>query len=160
LTSRQRHPRSWKGGFDNTRREYKYQGLAPSSQYSTTEISTIFQNHTLQQYSTMVPTAITPEATAATLTSPKSGPASNTGSTYRKPLVSTGSLDSFTSFEVTPTIGREYPTLQLSDVMSSPNRDNLIRDLAIAGKFLASRPSPPTFPALAARRITIESHHN
>ena len=113
----------------------------------------------------MAPTAITPEATAATLTSPKSDLASNTGSTYPKPLVSTGSLDSFTSFEVTPTIGREYPTLQLSDVMSSPNRENLIRDLAITGKFLASRPSPPTFPALLpfclpARRITIESHHN
>jgi hypothetical protein len=98
----------------------------------------------------MAPTAITPEATAATLTSPKSGLASNTGSTYPKPLVSTGSLDSFTSFEVTPTIGREYPTLQLSDVMSSPNRDNLIRDIAITGKFKALLLSPPIFPALPA----------
>lgn len=79
----------------------------------------------------MAPTATTPEATAPTLTSMKSGKANNTRSSYKGPLVSTGSLDSFTAFEVTSTIGREYPTLQLSDVMSSPNRDNLVRDLAI-----------------------------
>lgn len=96
----------------------------------------------------MAPTATTPEATAPTLTSIKSGKVNNTRSSYKEPLVSTGSLDSFTSFEVTPTIGREYPTLQLSDVMSSPNRDNLVRDLAITGEFLASCPSLQPSPAL------------
>ena len=98
----------------------------------------------------MAPTATTPEATAPTLTSMKSGKANNTRSSYKEPLVSTGSLDSFTAFEVTSTIGREYPTLQLSDVMSSPNRDNLIRDIAITGKFKALVLSPPIFPALPA----------
>jgi hypothetical protein len=43
---------------------------------------------------------------------------------------------------MTPTIGREYPTLQLSDVMNSPNRDCLIRDLAIVGLFYTPSPCP------------------
>lgn len=36
-------------------------------------------------------------------------------------------------FEVTSIIGREYPTMQLSELMNSPRRDEFIRDLAIIG---------------------------
>jgi hypothetical protein len=90
----------------------------------------------------MAPSAITPKPDAATLTSNEGSPANSSRKVYKEPLVSTGSLDGFTSFEVTPPIGREYPTLQLSDVMSSPNRDCLIRDLAIVGLFYTPSPCP------------------
>jgi hypothetical protein len=48
------------------------------------------------------------------------------------PLKYSGSLDQYKSFEVTPIIGREYPELQLSDILSD---DAKIRDLAILGVF-------------------------
>jgi len=52
-------------------------------------------------------------------------------SNHREPLKYSGSLDEFESFEATTVIGREYPTMQLSDLMTSPRRDEYIRDLAI-----------------------------
>ena len=48
------------------------------------------------------------------------------------PLKYTGSLDHFPHFEVTPSIGREFGNeLQLSDLLSAPNSDELIRDLGV-----------------------------
>jgi hypothetical protein len=47
------------------------------------------------------------------------------------PLKYTGSLDQYKSLEITPVIGREYPTLQLSEILTD---DAKIRDLAILGK--------------------------
>jgi len=44
------------------------------------------------------------------------------------PLKYSGSLDEYESFDVTSVIGREYPKVQLSDIL---NDDNKIRDLAI-----------------------------
>ncbi|RVX72580.1 hypothetical protein B0A52_03976 [Exophiala mesophila] len=44
------------------------------------------------------------------------------------PLKYSGSLDQYKSFDVTNVIGREFPELQLSDIL---NDDNKIRDLAI-----------------------------
>jgi hypothetical protein len=81
----------------------------------------------------MAPTATTPEAHVAPLTSVKGLHAAETSTMYKEPLLSTGPLDKFTSFEVTPAVGREYPSLQLSDLMKSSNRDQFIRDLAIIG---------------------------
>lgn len=52
---------------------------------------------------------------------------SPTASTYT-PLKYSGSLDAHASFDVTPIIGREFPSLQLSSILSS---DDQIRDLAI-----------------------------
>lgn len=50
----------------------------------------------------------------------------------RAPLQTTGILDSlYESEEVTPVIGRLYPTLQLKDVVHHEKADELIRDLAI-----------------------------
>ncbi|KAF9893486.1 hypothetical protein FE257_010798 [Aspergillus nanangensis] len=49
----------------------------------------------------------------------------------RVPLKPTGALDVFQSFDVTPVIGREYPTASLKDMLRAPNSDALIRDLAI-----------------------------
>jgi len=49
----------------------------------------------------------------------------------REPLKYSGSLDQFKSFEVTPIVGREYPDVQLMDLIKAPNAEQLIRDLAI-----------------------------
>ncbi|KAL4780621.1 hypothetical protein BJX76DRAFT_360675 [Aspergillus varians] len=57
------------------------------------------------------------------------GAAASTASSYiREPLKYSGSLDEFQSFDVTPIIGREFPDVQLVDIL---NDDQKIRDLAI-----------------------------
>ncbi|GIK04993.1 hypothetical protein Aspvir_009092 [Aspergillus viridinutans] len=48
-----------------------------------------------------------------------------------QPLEYSGSLDSFSHLDLTPVIGREYTGLQVVDILSSPERDRLIRDLAV-----------------------------
>lgn len=48
-----------------------------------------------------------------------------------QPLEYSGSLDSFSYLDLTPVIGREYTGLQVVDLLSSPERDRLIRDLAV-----------------------------
>lgn len=49
----------------------------------------------------------------------------------RKPLKYSGSLDHFDSFEVTTIIGREYPSVQLSQLLNDDLRDVLLKDLAV-----------------------------
>ena len=48
-----------------------------------------------------------------------------------QPLKLSGILDSYESFDVTPVIGKEFPTANLVDWLNAPNADDLIRDLAI-----------------------------
>ncbi|CRG87742.1 Putative alpha-ketoglutarate-dependent sulfonate dioxygenase [Talaromyces islandicus] len=50
---------------------------------------------------------------------------------FKGPLELTGALDKYESFEVTPVLGREYPTAKLLEWMNAPNSDELLRDLAI-----------------------------
>ena len=50
-----------------------------------------------------------------------------------EPLKYTGLLDNYKFVDLTPAIGREYPDVQLVDLMSLPNADSVIRDLAIIG---------------------------
>ena len=50
---------------------------------------------------------------------------------HKDPLKLSGALDHFESFEVTPTIGREYVGVNLAKWLKAPNSDELIRDLAI-----------------------------
>ncbi|EFQ35578.1 TfdA family Taurine catabolism dioxygenase TauD [Colletotrichum graminicola] len=50
---------------------------------------------------------------------------------HKEPLKPSGVLDQFEHFDVTPIIGREYPTVDLEELMRAPNSDELIRDLAI-----------------------------
>ncbi|KAK3943238.1 taurine catabolism dioxygenase [Diplogelasinospora grovesii] len=52
-------------------------------------------------------------------------------SVSRQPLRLSGALDSYESFDVTPVIGREFPTAKLVDWLNAPNSDELLRDLAI-----------------------------
>ncbi|KAM0752382.1 taurine catabolism dioxygenase [Meredithblackwellia eburnea MCA 4105] len=47
------------------------------------------------------------------------------------PLKPTGALNKFKSFEVTPVIGREYPEVQLRDLLNAKDSDELLRELAI-----------------------------
>lgn len=56
----------------------------------------------------------------------------------RPPLVYSGSLDEYESFQVTNVIGKEFPKLQLSQIV---NDDNKIRDLAILGEMDPPRSS-------------------
>ncbi|KAF2451015.1 taurine catabolism dioxygenase [Karstenula rhodostoma CBS 690.94] len=50
------------------------------------------------------------------------------GSRLQKPLVSSGSLEQYEHASVTPVIGEEFPTLQLSEILHD---DTKVRDLAI-----------------------------
>lgn len=52
------------------------------------------------------------------------------------PLQNSGSLDSYEAFDSTTTVGREIPGLQISKLLSSPDSDTLIRDLAITSTSL------------------------
>lgn len=59
-----------------------------------------------------------------------------TKSVASAPLQSTGALNEFDSFDVTPVIGREFPRAKLVDWLNAPNSDDLIRDLAVTSKCL------------------------
>lgn len=56
-----------------------------------------------------------------------------------EPLKKSGALDSAFSFDdLTPSIGREYPSANIvDDLLDAPDSDELLRDLAIT-----SEPSP------------------
>lgn len=54
-----------------------------------------------------------------------------TSNLKRAPLVYSGSLDEYDSFDVANVIGKEFPDLQLSEILDD---DQKIRDLAILGK--------------------------
>lgn len=53
---------------------------------------------------------------------------------HKEPLKLTGVLDKFESFDVTPTIGREYINVDLLEWLRAPNSDELLRDLAITSE--------------------------
>lgn len=55
---------------------------------------------------------------------------------HKKPLKLSGALDYFESFDVTPTIGREFVGVNLAKWLKAPNSDELIRDLAITSMTL------------------------
>lgn len=50
-----------------------------------------------------------------------------------EPLVNSGSLKSYTQNDITTSIGREIPDLQIRKILADENADTLIRDLAITG---------------------------
>jgi hypothetical protein len=57
----------------------------------------------------------------------------------REPLKLSGALSSYESFDVTPVIGREFPTANLAEWLDAPNSDELIRDLAITSESPTSK---------------------
>ena len=48
-----------------------------------------------------------------------------------EPLQSTGALDKYTFFEVTPCVGRQYTNLTIRELLQAPNSDELIREFAV-----------------------------
>lgn len=56
----------------------------------------------------------------------------------REPLKLSGVLDQFESFDVTPVIGKEFPTVNLKEWLQAPNSDELLRDLAITSMHMHS----------------------
>jgi len=58
-------------------------------------------------------------------------------SEHREPLKLKGVLEKYEHFDVTPVIGREYPTINLKEVLDSPNADEMLRDLAITSQWFA-----------------------
>lgn len=54
---------------------------------------------------------------------------------HKEPLKLSGALDKFEHFDVTPVIGREYANVDLTELLSAPNSDELLRDLAITSGF-------------------------
>jgi len=51
---------------------------------------------------------------------------------------STGVLDRFESFDLTPVIGREFPNANLVEWLQAPNADALLRELALTSPSLFS----------------------
>lgn len=61
---------------------------------------------------------------------------SGKANSYPKPLKSSGALAKFEWEDVTPVLGREFPTVNLvDDILHAANSDELIRDLAIDSAF-------------------------
>ena len=52
----------------------------------------------------------------------------------REPLKLKGVLDQFKSFDVAPVIGKEFPDAKISEWLSAPDSDDLLKDLAITSK--------------------------
>jgi hypothetical protein len=63
----------------------------------------------------------------------------NVKGSARAPLQLSGVLDHYESFDVTPVIGREFPTANLVEWLDALNSDDLLRDLAITSEFSPSR---------------------
>jgi len=55
----------------------------------------------------------------------------NFGKLLREPLEYAGTLDAYDSFDLTSAIGKEFPRLQLIDILDD---DAKLRDLAITGE--------------------------
>lgn len=55
-----------------------------------------------------------------------------------KRLESTGALDQYESFDVTPVIGREFPRANLVEWLHAPNADELLRELALTSRLYFS----------------------
>jgi hypothetical protein len=50
------------------------------------------------------------------------------------PLKPTGALDHLESFDITPVIGREFPTANLVDILQDRDADELLKELAYTSK--------------------------
>lgn len=73
----------------------------------------------------MSPTAI--QSTGVVVPVPAKGKAA-------APLNVTGALESLEAVDISPTLGREYPTASLVELLRAPNSDELIRDLAVTSE--------------------------
>ena len=67
-----------------------------------------------------------------TKAAPTSAQTHSSASRLTGPLTYSGSLDQYEQFDVTAVIGREFPTLQLSEILEDAIK---LRDLAILGEY-------------------------
>jgi len=80
----------------------------------------------------MAPSATEVEQTQTPIPIHPGKQATATDTKTEKPwLKNTGALDSYDNFDVTPVIGREYPTANLVEWLEAPNADELIKELAL-----------------------------
>lgn len=84
----------------------------------------------------MAPSAILEAILPEHVNGKKSSLESISGRKSVTPIRTTGVLDASHKFEeVTPVIGREYPTTNIvDDLLNAPNADELLRDLAVTSK--------------------------
>jgi hypothetical protein len=73
-----------------------------------------------------------------TLSSIDDNMSTNSKNQYPEPLKLSASLDNYEYIDATPTIGREYPKVDLAEWLNASNADELIRDLAITSKSILS----------------------
>lgn len=96
--------------------------------------SSILHCQDKQTASLMAPSAVSvaPNGDSLTHTIPKSqNGRSFTDSKIKLPLEANGSLDDYHFKDLTPCLGREFPTANLVDMMNDPNSDELISELAL-----------------------------
>lgn len=81
----------------------------------------------------MAPSAVLPVESHPSVKGKNNVSENTTKNVNKGPLRKTGVLDSSFPFdEITPVIGREYPSLNIVDnILNSPKADELLRDLAI-----------------------------
>jgi hypothetical protein len=74
-----------------------------------------------------------PSATngSETHTNGMNGHANGPSKLRREPLKNSGSIDHLEYVDVTPVIGREYPTAKIKDILNASNAEQQLRDLAI-----------------------------
>lgn len=58
-------------------------------------------------------------------------PNGHTSPKVKLPLEANGALDSYHYNDLTPCIGREFPTANLVEMMSAPNSNELLQELAL-----------------------------
>lgn len=68
----------------------------------------------------------------------------HTNTKIKLPLEANGSLDSYNFNDLTPCIGREFPTANLVDMMSASNSDELLQELALTSMALRSSSNYPS----------------
>ena len=82
-----------------------------------------------KQSCTMAPAVVETPSHDTIPQKPQNGTSS--GYLLRKPLVSTGALDKYDSYDITPVVGREFPHLDLTELINAPNADELLAELAL-----------------------------
>jgi hypothetical protein len=74
-------------------------------------------------------------ATTTTTTQPSGVVGTISARASYEPITRNKSLDKYEHFELNPIIGEEFGRqAQLSQILASPNADELIKDLAVLGK--------------------------
>jgi hypothetical protein len=120
-----------------------------------------YQRTPSEQFNTMAPSieVATPTPVPNVEAKLDSQKAAASSGYIREPLKYSGSLDEYKSFDVTPVIGKEFPELQLTDIL---NDDQKLRDLAITGMlpgFLDGEFANAVFSVSSRCRLLPQSEH-